>query len=197
MAVHRVIEAQAVVHPQAVALRDDGIAVTFRELNQRANLVARYLTTQGFRRGSLAKVRLAPSAETAIVLLGILKTGGMYGLLDSEEDSAWPAGVSFEDESSGDLRLAIDDSIPWSCDASPSCANLPVVTRPTDIACVLMDRHGTPLVSVPHASITSLLGPWVVRQTAWTPRSGALDMWIALMTGATVTVHDRTLTKAA
>jgi len=98
MAVHRIIEANAANRGDAAAIADAHITLSYRELNQRANAVARHLIANGFRRGAVATVNLPPSAETAIVLLGILKAGGTYVLIDAESsDGSWPAGVSFAD----------------------------------------------------------------------------------------------------
>src|SRR5438093_6096454 len=103
MAVHRIIEANAVRYGDAPAISDQHITLSYRELNHRANAVARHLIAQGFRRGAVATIRLPRSAETAIVLLGILKAGGTYVLIDAESaDSQWPRGISFADKTEGD-----------------------------------------------------------------------------------------------
>src|ERR1044071_3202084 len=96
MAVHRIIEAHAARYGDSAAISDQRITLSYRELNQRANVVARHLMSHGFRRGGLATVRLPRSAETAIVLLGILKAGGTYALVDADgtPDARWPRGVS-------------------------------------------------------------------------------------------------------
>jgi hypothetical protein len=70
-------------------------------------------------------------------------------------------------------------------DAHPS-PNLPVLTRPSDIACVLHGRGGAPEILVPHATITSLQNR-AVPTSMWTGEPGALDLWLMLMTGATAT----------
>src|SRR5437762_711692 len=104
MAVHRIIEANAANRGDAAAIADAHITLSYRELNQRANAVARHLIAEGFRRGGIATVRLPRSVEAAIVLLGILKAGGTYVLIDSEAMAAarWPRGVSFAEKNEGD-----------------------------------------------------------------------------------------------
>ena len=104
----------------------------------------RHLIAHGFRRGSIASVKLPRSPETAVVLLGILKAGGSYALIDEDEQSAgsWPPGISFTQKADGDeLRcLAIDLSA--ALEQSPqSCANLPILTRGSDVACVHAGRR--------------------------------------------------------
>lgn len=72
--------------------------------------------------------------------------------------------------------------------ASPaqSTANLPILTRGTDIACVIggLDPRS---VLVPHSTVTALLAKPVATQP-WSDTSGALDLWVGLMAGATVTM---------
>jgi len=200
MAVHRIIEQRAATQGNLTAISAARESLTYRELNQRANAVARHLIANGFRRGSLATVRLPRSPETAVVLLGVLKAGGTYALIDDERGGgeSWPPGVSFVDKIDGDeLRfLAIDMSGALQQPAQ-SCANLPILTRGSDVACVLPDHDGAPLVLVPHETIMSLQNRPVLRFAQWTDEPGALDLWVALMTGATVTLGSRTLQSAA
>jgi surfactin family lipopeptide synthetase B len=189
MAVHRVIEAHAVSNGDAIAIADSGVMLSYRELNQRANTVARTLIDHGFRRGSLATVRMPRAPKTAIVLLGILKAGGGFVLVDEDTDIEWPRGVSMADtEREGDVRwrtVSLADALEQP---STSSANLPIISRATDVACVIPDRDGTPLVLVPHSTILTLADKPVPRFAKWTGEPGALDLWVALMAGATVTV---------
>src|ERR1051325_11963496 len=87
MAVHRIIETLAARSGDSTAISDDQLTLSYRELNQRANAVARHLIAHGFRRGGMATVRLPRRADTAIVLLGILKAGGAYVLIESDRKS--------------------------------------------------------------------------------------------------------------
>ena len=200
MAVHRVIETRAAVHGDAIAFAGNGLALSYRELNQRANAVARHLMAAGFKRGQLATVRMLRSAESAMVLLGILKAGGMFVFIDEERDAdiAWPRGVSFAETVQADeVRYrTIDLSSVFERPAASS-ANLPIVSRGSDIACVIPDRDGTPLVLVPHSTILALKDKPVPRFAEWSGETGALDLWMALMDGATVTVASRALETAA
>jgi hypothetical protein len=200
MAVHRIIEQRAATQGDLTAISAARESLTYRELNQRANAVARHLIANGFRRGSLATVRLPRSPETAVVLLGVLKAGGIYALIDDDRggSESWPPGVSFVDKIDGDeLRFLAIDMTGALQHPAQSCANLPILTRGSDVACVLPDRDGAPLVLVPHETIMSLQNRPVLRFAQWTGEPGALDLWIALMTGATVTLGSRALQSAA
>jgi AMP-binding enzyme len=199
MAVHRIIEANASRYGDSPAISDHQITLSYRELNQRANIVARHLITHGFHRGGIATVCLPRSAETAIVLLGILKAGGTYVFIDSDsEDSQWPRGVSFEEKHEGnEVRFRMVNIAPALQQTPQSTANLPIVARERDVACVIPDRHGSPLVFVPHATIMSLQRRTVPPLAEWSGEAGALDLWAGLMNGATVTLSDRGLRSAA
>ena len=81
-AVHRLVEHHAAIQGDEIALTNDRGAVTYRELNQRANAVARYLMDAGLRRGTHMVVRMDRSPELAIVLLSVLKAGAAYTWFD-------------------------------------------------------------------------------------------------------------------
>jgi acyl-CoA synthetase (AMP-forming)/AMP-acid ligase II len=200
MAVHRIIEQRAAAQGDATAILDEGVSLSYRELNQRANAVARHLIANGFRRGALATVRLPRSTETAIVLLGILKAGGTYALVDDEQErsAAWPRGVAFAQKAEGDETRFLAIYVASALEHPPqSNANLPILARGSDVACVLSDPDGAPLVLVPHETITALQHHPVSRFARWTGAPGALDLWMALMTGATVTLGSQALQSAA
>ena len=199
MAVHRIIEAQAARSGDAPAIADAHITLSYRELNQRANAVARHLIAHGFRRAGLAMVCLPRSAETAIVLLGILKAGGTYALVDGDgtPDARWPRGVSLVEKQEGDeVRYRMVDVAAALREAPRSCANLPVVARESDVACVIADDDGAS-VHVPHATILSLQRHAVSSFAEWSGEAGALDLWTGLMSGATVTLSAPALRSAA
>ena len=136
-----------------------------------------------------------------MVLLGILKAGGTYVLIDDEQESArdWPAGVSLAQQADGDdMRFLAIDVTAALTPSTESCANLPILARDSDVACVLPDHDGWPLVRVPHEAITELRqhNP-VSRFARWSGEPGALDLWMALMAGATVTLPGQALDAAA
>ena len=193
MAVHRLIEARAASNGDRIAVAANGVSLSYRELNQRANAVARHLMASGFRRNSLATVRMPRCADTAVVLLAILKAGGMFVLLDDERDPdiAWPRGVSFAESTNADEVCYRNVDLTGVFERPVmSSANLPVISRASDVACVILDRDGTPLVLVPHSTIMALRDKPVPRFAEWTGEAGAFDLWMALMDGATVRLRD-------
>ncbi|TDN42358.1 non-ribosomal peptide synthetase, partial [Azoarcus indigens] len=82
--IHRLIEAQAAAHPDAVAVIFGEAQLSYGELNQRANQLAHHLTGRGV--GPEVKVGIAVerSLEMVVGLLAILKAGGAYVPLDPE-----------------------------------------------------------------------------------------------------------------
>jgi amino acid adenylation domain-containing protein len=79
---HELVAAQAQLTPDAVAIECEDAVLTYRELNGRANQVARYLRRLGVAPDVLVGLCLAPSLELIVGVLGILKSGGAYVPLD-------------------------------------------------------------------------------------------------------------------
>lgn len=202
-AVHRLVEQQAARRPDAVAVvdgsTDGGRRLTYRELNGRANTLARRLKESGLSRGALAFVRLPRGADLAVVLLAVLKAGAAYAWVEpgSEDDVDLPASFCVAGRPArtagvapGEGRCtAIDITAALAECAHHPSANLPVLTRGTDIACVLPDAQGRPDILVPHHTIASLPQPSTDHADApGVAVTGALDLWLGLMSGATLRV---------
>ncbi|WP_408646547.1 amino acid adenylation domain-containing protein [Tumebacillus avium] len=81
---HRLIETQAARTPQGQAVIFRDTALTYAELNQRANRLARLLQAQGVTRGCLVGVAMERSIEMVTSLLAILKAGGAYVPFDPD-----------------------------------------------------------------------------------------------------------------
>ena len=85
------------VCPELIALSADGQVLTYRQLNQKADLFANYLSACGVLPGGSVAICLERSFEWVIAALGIMRAGAAYVPLDP----TWP-----------DLRLsyAVKDS---------------------------------------------------------------------------------------
>ena len=195
VAVHRLVEHQTVTRGDAFAYVDANRALTYRELNSRANAVARALIAAGLKRGGIVAIRMERSASLLIALLGTLKAGGAYSLI---KDAAWPEGAAIaEDDGGQDQRYRIVDlSKPLDGDVAPS-PNLPILTRGSEVACVLAAQSGAPPVLIPHATIAALHGAPVLPVVCWAGADGPFDMWLALMSGATLTATETPYMKTA
>ncbi|MFG2227281.1 amino acid adenylation domain-containing protein [Streptomyces sp. NPDC048644] len=78
------IEAQAARTPDAPALVDGGLTLSYRQLDGRAGRLARHLVGQGVGPGSVVALALPRSADLVVALLAVLKAGGAYLPLDPD-----------------------------------------------------------------------------------------------------------------
>lgn len=80
--IHELFETQVQLTPDAVALVFNDVAVTYRELNQRANQLAHHLRRLGVTSEQLVGVSMERSSDMVVALLAVLKAGGAYVPLD-------------------------------------------------------------------------------------------------------------------
>src|SRR5690348_12184941 len=80
--VHEFFEAQAAHTPDAVAVSCNQEALTYAQLNVRANQVAHRLREHGIQPEKLVGLCVERSLDAVVALLGILKAGGAYVPLD-------------------------------------------------------------------------------------------------------------------
>ena len=153
---------------------------------------------RGFHRGGHASVTMPRGIDLATALLAVLKAGGSYTWSDPERSvSSEPVGVSIETGADGvETRYLYLDVTPVLAERVSCSPNLPIMTRHTDIACILPE-NGIPAVRVPHATITALRARAVTHPTRWNGDSSAFDLWMALMAGTTALVDDQTAAIAA
>src|SRR6266850_807601 len=113
-------------------------------------------------------------------------------------DVTWPRGLSImekvEDDEARYVPIDLSAALDRPCQ---SCPNLPILTRESDVACVIPDRDGVPPLLVPHSTIAALQAEAVPRFARWAGEPGALDLWMALMTGATVSITAESMQTAA
>ena len=82
--IHQIFESRVEQAPEATAIVFEKQEVTYRELNERANQVARRLRKLGVKPGAAVGILLERSVEMIVGLLGILKAGGAYVSFDTD-----------------------------------------------------------------------------------------------------------------
>ena len=76
------LDASAARHPDSVAVEDRTQSLTYRELDERANKLARLLVDRGAGPERVVGLMLPRSAETVVAMLAVLKAGAAYLPLD-------------------------------------------------------------------------------------------------------------------
>jgi non-ribosomal peptide synthetase component F len=80
--IHQLFEEQVLKTPETIAIWDDRKKVTYKELNKKANRLARYLHESGAVEGSLVSICMERSTDILVALLAVLKAGCTYIPLD-------------------------------------------------------------------------------------------------------------------
>ncbi|MFE6944684.1 amino acid adenylation domain-containing protein [Streptomyces chartreusis] len=138
------IEAQAARTPDATAVKGAGTATTYRELDERANRIARRLAGLGARPDALVGVCLRRTADLLPALLGVWKSGAGYLPLDP----ALPAER---------LRHMIDAA---GCElVLTESAHLPALEPQAGCDVVLLDRERESIEALPATPLDRTTDP--------------------------------------
>ncbi|WP_141542289.1 AMP-binding protein, partial [Bacillus pseudomycoides] len=107
-AIHQLFEEQVQRTPELVAVVFGDEQLTYRELNSRANQLARLLRERGTVREELVGIMVDRSLEMIVGILGVLKAGGAYVPLDP----SYPEErIRYILEDSGVQRLLTQSSV--------------------------------------------------------------------------------------
>ncbi len=205
-------EAQVAATPDAIAVAFEGTALSYAELNARANRVARRLVGVGVGRESAVAVLLERSIELVVVILAVVKAGGAYVPLDTRYPLArmrliteqTQASVLVTDQASHPPQVSEGVQV-IVVDADPSLAaqdpgDLGIAGDPGQLAYVMYTSGstGTPKgVAITHQDVAAL---------AWDPcwRGGdhqrvlfhslsafdasTYELWVPLLTGGQIVI---------
>lgn len=115
---HGVFEQRVQQTPDAIALSFADNSLSYRQLNQRANQLARLLVSQGVGAEDLVALALPRSIDMVVALLAILKSGAAYLPLDIHNPAerltyivtdAMPAAIITDAEHAGMLGGAVNE----------------------------------------------------------------------------------------
>ena len=213
--IHQIFEQHASQTPDAVAVVSGTERMSYRELNERANQLARTLRAKGVKPDSLVAVCFERSLEMIVAFLAVLKSGGAYLPIDSSYpkerlammlEDARPAALLTQQRLVANLPehktqiVCVDKD--WPEIDLEKKGNLPSAARPENLAYVIYTSGSTGKpkgVMVTHANVVRLLKAteaWFHfnEQDVWTLfHSYAFDfsvweIWGSLLTGGRLVV---------
>lgn len=210
MTLAALFEQRAAASPDAIAVVEESNSLTYRELDQRAAVVARRLRAAGIGSGSIVGVLLGRSAGMITAWLGVLKAGAAYLPMDSSHPASRlnfmleDAGVKLilantaTEHVLGTSRanILVVDGLDWSNDTNEDTD--PVASQATDLAYLIYTSGSTGVpkgVMIEHRSIVNT-ALWYIEamgvrpgdRVGQTAASGfdiaACEVWANLIAGA-------------
>jgi amino acid adenylation domain-containing protein len=216
---HVLFEARAAEHPDATALMLGHASLTYRELNERANRLARHLRTLGAGPGVFVGLAVDRTFDMAIGMLGILKTGAAYVPVDPSFPAARAAFMLDCANVAATVTTEAHAHAPWAADrrrislerdadaiAQHAASNLDVAIDPESIAYVMFTSGstGTPKgAAIRHGALSNLLQTIPCRSdiapddrmaitTTISFDLSVLELCLPLVSGAAMVIVDRT-----
>ncbi|QSW21550.1 AMP-binding protein, partial (plasmid) [Clostridium gasigenes] len=80
--IQEIFEKQALEKPNKIAVKYGNAKLTYQELNEKANQLARKLKNDGVKQDTIVALMMKPSLELIIGIIGVLKSGGAYVPID-------------------------------------------------------------------------------------------------------------------
>jgi amino acid adenylation domain-containing protein len=81
---HHLFQEQAAKTPERTAAKRNGKPVTYRELNQQANRICRFLVAHGVKTGMMVALFMQRSIHMLASIIGVFKAGGAYLPIEME-----------------------------------------------------------------------------------------------------------------
>ncbi|MDH6440261.1 amino acid adenylation domain-containing protein/thioester reductase-like protein [Streptomyces sp. SAI-144] len=168
--VHHSFERQAADTPHRTALVFGNHTVSYMELNERANRLARHLHDRGVRRGDVIGVHIERSVDMVVSLLAVTKAGAAYTMLDVDHPTARLEGILAQAAAVGvittgaragrlthtGIEIVLDEDA--SAVAALPATDLGLPSDPEDTLCVMFTSGstGSPKgVTAPHRALTT------------------------------------------
>ncbi len=151
--IHELFEEQAERSPDQTAVVFGNQSLTYRELNERSNSLARILQVQGVGPDKLVGLMVQRSVEMIVGLLAVLKAGGAYVPIDPEFPSS-RIEYMMEDSKAAVLLTSRDLAEEHPCHANAifledaalyqgESSNLQAIARPEHLAYVIYTSGST------------------------------------------------------
>jgi len=214
---HQLVGHQADNSPDALAVRDEKNQLTFAELEQRANRLARHLQTLGVGAETPVGLYFERSVDFVVAALAVLKTGGAYVPLDAAfppgridailKDAGAPVLLSHKwmaASLAGGPWKTVDLDIDGGAIADHSAAPLEVTVAGPQLAYIAYTSGSTGRpkgVEISHANLQHLIS-WHQRAFSVSPNDRASqvaglafdaavwEMWCHLCAGASLHLID-------
>ncbi|WP_438297294.1 amino acid adenylation domain-containing protein [Streptomyces sp. HUAS TT7] len=213
--VPELFERRAAAVPDAVAVVSGGESLTYRELNARANRLARELVRRGVGRESAVAVAVPRSPEYVVAVLAVLKAGGAYVPLAHDHPAervefmlrdARPALLVTTSAVAADVprgtcpRLLVDDPATAAAVSAQPGGDLPDEGSPDRLAYVIYTSGSTGVpkgAGVSHRALVDLAADrqWpggaherVLMHSAPTFDISGYEMWVPLLNGGRIVV---------
>ncbi len=210
----KLFEVQALRSPDAIALVCGDRQLSYGGLSASANRVAAYLRQQGVTAGARVALCLTPSLELPACILGIIKAGGAYVVLDPNEPAARHVeaiavcgvtviiGQDYRFRALHDsVRILEADDALASGDEAPRSLGGPLPDADS-VACFIVtsgDRERAGTAGLSHRSISNLVYSLakrpgvsdrdiVVAVAPLTTDRSAVEMFLPLLTGARLVI---------
>ncbi|PCK09264.1 MAG: non-ribosomal peptide synthetase, partial [Alteromonadaceae bacterium] len=103
---HELFERQTIQTPNAIAVSQKGESISYSQLNERANKIARLLISEGVKQGDNVGIVLTRSIDLIAGVYGILKAGGAYVPMEPD----YPLARKKSIVESGEITLILSDT---------------------------------------------------------------------------------------
>ncbi|WP_084195840.1 hybrid non-ribosomal peptide synthetase/type I polyketide synthase [Streptosporangium amethystogenes] len=213
--IHELVERQADRTPEAIAITFDGLSLTYRQLDRRANRLAHRLRSLGVGPDVLVGVAVERSQTMMVALLAVLKAGGAYVPLDPMYprdrrtyilENSGAAVLITQEGLLGDYGGYGGQTVLLDADIEQESADRPEVPAPASSLAYIIYTSGSTGrpkgVAVPHSAAVNLLhsvgrapgmkpSDTLVAVASFAFDISVLDMFLPLSVGARVVIATR------
>ncbi len=131
---------QAEKYPDGMAVADENGGMTYKELDEASDRVAKYLMDEGLKENTFVAIRMGRSKEFIAAALGVHKAGGAYVPLDLD----YPAGrVTYMLEDSEAKMVITEKTVKQAVETCPPLAPQDYKQSPEGLAYMIYTSGST------------------------------------------------------